>query len=72
MPKKKRKKILLVEAPEFKEALQKSLGLYSCCSGTTRRVFIGASSDDGKHCVVLFRGGVDDIFAVKEFLEKRK
>lgn len=68
----KKKKIPLSESKPFLNACQKVLGMYATCTSDTKRCFIGGTSyDDPSICLLFFRGDVDDVFAVKAFLEER-
>lgn len=68
----KKKKIPISESEEFLEACRLPLSMYATCTSDSKRCFIGGcSQDDPNLCLLFFRGDVDDVFAVKEFLEKR-
>ena len=66
----KKKKVPIAESKDFLKSCDKVLALYATCTGDTKRIFIGGCSDPNL-CLAFFRGDVDDVFAVKEFLEKR-
>jgi hypothetical protein len=67
-----KKKRPISESKVFMQACERILAMYSCCTGDTERCFVGGCSQQGDHCLVFFRGDVDDVFAVQEFLTKRK
>ena len=69
---KKKKKRPISEDKTFMETCNKLLAMYATCSSDTKRCFIGGTSEFGNNCLIFFRGDVDDIFAVQEFLHKRE
>ena len=68
----KKKKKPISESEEFLEACSRCLAMYSTCTADTKRCFVGGTCDEGQNCLVFFRGDTDDVFAVQEFLAKRK
>ena len=69
---KKKKKHPISEDQDFKDACVVVLAMYNTCTSDTKRCFVGGQLSIGNSCLVFFKGDVDDVFAVQEFLEKRK
>lgn len=67
----KKEKRPIGDDKRFLEACKVVLAMYSTATADTKRCFIGGCADHSDDCLIFFRGDVDDIFAVKEFLEKR-
>lgn len=61
----------LSELAEFHFLLDRATDLYKITEGTTKRSIVGGVDEETQSvCVVIFRGKPQDIFLVKQFLER--